>query len=159
MIPIQLDTYAQKTDPPKVKVILPQGMGCQVTYWMFLPGQIQTQELLGSSGLCSTKKRFPVLREANRVVEIEKACNLSAFQENKILTLTKVVTWPSLLIHSSGSSPSKCIKFTKSLRNEPRVCLCSKGRLRSGTKSNQCLSHKRDKVPSLSDPLSSHLKS
>lgn len=79
MIPIQLDTYAQKTDPPKVKVILPQGMGCQVTYWMFLPGQIQTQELLGSSGLCSTKKRFPVLREANRVVEIEKACNLSAF--------------------------------------------------------------------------------
>ena len=61
--------YAQKTDPPKVKVILPQGMGCQVTYWMLLPGQIQTQELLSSSGLCSTKKRFPVLREANRVVE------------------------------------------------------------------------------------------
>ena len=69
MIPIQSDTRAQKTDPPKVKVILPQGMGCQVTFWMLLPGQIQTQELLSSSSLCSTKERFPFLREANRVVE------------------------------------------------------------------------------------------
>lgn len=29
-----------------------------------LPGQIQIQELLNSSGPCSTKRRCPVLREA-----------------------------------------------------------------------------------------------
>lgn len=99
MIPIQLDTHAQKTDPSKVKIILPQGMGCQVTFWMLLPGQIQTQELLSSSGLCSTKKRFPVLREANRVVE-RNIKGLQSLSFRKILTLTKVVTWPAITVNS-----------------------------------------------------------